>query len=269
MADILDAGINFEHPGLTAQPEQIQLVAALSQVPSEPQAAPVATSAPASEPARKFAGKYNTIDEFEKGYWSSAQEATRIAAENKAFREILAGQQRVNPAERVEARDEALEELREAAIPVEALDRLINERANRAIRAALEPIARGAQARNDMLDKFPEFEKTERELGLFLSANPEVNDEYQSLMAKGLESIALKHAYQSYRLNSTPMADASGQEQAIARATASLAGGQASSREVVDAQTKKLADAGAEFERTGAESRYAATVFEAFRPNSI
>lgn len=268
--DVVDAGINFSHPGLPAPNQQEAAAPQRTQEPAPIQSQPADTAPPAvqPEPTRKFAGKYNTLDEFERGYWNSAQEAVRLASELKTTREILASQQRVNPAERVEAREAFLEELRDAAIPVDALDKLIETRVQRGVALALEPIVRGATARNEMMEQFPEFANVERQLNHFLSANPEVNDEYQRMMTAGFEKTALKYALLNYNASnaSKPIADASGQEQAVARATASLSGAQAGSREVMDVQVKRLNDAQAEFELSQDPKRYAAALFDVFRP---
>lgn len=260
-ASVVDAGINFSHPAIPQQ-----------------QPAPVAEAAPANEPAptatptepkRKFAQKYETVEELEKGYWNSSQEAARISTENKTLKELLVAQQRVNPAERAEARDKFEDELREAAIPLDALDAYINKRTQRAVKDAWEPILRGAQARNDVIKQFPDFVETEPVIEQFLAANPEVNDEYQGMINAGLERAAFKYAHLQFRManpTAKPITDASGQEQAVARATAGLSSGQAGSREVVDAQAKSIADANARFQVDGDERRLAQSLADVFKP---
>lgn len=265
MVDVIDGAINLMPQGALENLQQQQLAQRPAPTaPAEPQPQ-VAEPTTQAQP-RKYAGKYNSVEELEKGYWSSAQEAQRIVEENKMLKQVLTGQQRVNPAERVAEREAYVEELREAAIPVEALEKLIEARSRRVTRSELEPIARGAHARQSML-KTPGFAEAESAFDQFLSANPDVNEEYQSLMDKGLEGLALKHVFQSYRLqNGTAAADVSGQQQAMARATATLTGSQAGTREVVDALSKKLIDAQAQFEQDQDPRAYSAALFDVFKP---
>lgn len=268
MTDVIDVGINFAHPDAPQQP-------ALPTHPEESQqgggvapSAPLATPASQSEPPRKYAGKYTSVEELERGYWNSAQEAQRIAAENKLLKELAAANQRANPAERVEARNEYQDELRDAAIPVEALEKLIEDRANRIVQKAFEPIVRGAQARNEMTERYPEFATRERELQSFLSARPDVNDKYNRMMAAGLEDAAMEYAFLA--LNSgqpRQTSDASGQEQAAARATAALTGNAVGARDVGDSFSSKLEAARARFERDGDERALAAIVLAGIHPD--
>ena len=254
--ELVNAGNNFQHPDVLAMAEQQarQAVATQEAMELEVQAARVPNTATTStteatptadpvEPRRKYAGKYDSIEKFEEGYWNSAQEAMRLATELKVTKEILAANQRVNPTERVEARETYLDELRDAAIPVEALDRLIEDRVNRGVHDALAPIARGHEARNEMIEQFPNYEQVEKGLNKFLSANPDVNDDYTKLMTAGQERLAMKMALLEFERRNPavkPIVDASGQEQAVARATGSLSGNTVGAREVSGSFENKL-----------------------------
>jgi hypothetical protein len=278
--ELVNAGINFTHPDVLAMVQEQQGREAL--VAEAEQSAPIQTTSPdpvaptatPQEPRRKYAGKYDSIEKFEEGYWNSAQEAMRMAAELKATRELLAAQQRVNPAERAEARVEYVEELRDAAIPVEALDKLVTERATniakQAVRDVFEPIARGTQARNDLIKTYPNYEQVEKGLDEFLSANPAINDEYQQLMNAGQEKLAFKYAYLNFE-HANPaktIADASGQEQAVARATGALiSGNTVGAREVSNSFENKLKAAQERFAIDRDERALAAVALMGLHPD--
>jgi len=268
MEDVIDAGINFQHPDLQ---QQVVADSASPEIPAEQTQTPANEATPteaSTAPPRKFAGKYTTVEEFERGYWNSAQEAKRLAEENKLLREIAASkQERVNPAERMDTRKKYLEELSEAAIPVDALANLIREEAQNIVRETFEPLARGAQARSQMLEKYADYEKAERDLNNFLSANPDVNEKYTRMMNAGLEDAALEYAYLNFSRSAAVPTDASGQEQAMARATAALAGNTVGSRQVSDSYLNRLQAARARFERDGDERALAAVALAGIHPD--
>lgn len=261
---IVDEGANLQHPALLAQQAEQEAAQAkpANETPTDERASTVEKSAP----SRRYAGKYESVEELEKGYWNSAQEAQRIAAENKALRDLVTSQQRVNPAERAEERKNYAEELREAAIPVDALDAYIDERAQRLVRAAFEPLARGAQARSEVMSEYPEYETKEKDMAQFLSANPRVNDEFQKMMNAGLERAAMEYVFLQFERQNGAQnrSDASGQEQAAARATAALTGNTVGARDVANSFETRLSEARERFDKDGDPIRLAQALAEVF-----
>lgn len=272
---LIDAGINFLPQEALIQKQEQQ--AALSASQNTPSDQPTAQGTPADaqattasqQPPRKYANKYDSVEALETGYWNSAQEAARIAAENRVLKETLqtVASTRVNPAERIAERKNYVEELREAAIPVEALTHFFEELADKKFENLLGPITRGATARNAMIARHPGFEQVERSLDQFLTSNPDVNDKYNRMMQAGLEDAALEYAYFAHKsAQPAPTADASGQEQAVARATAALSGTTVGSRTVGDDFASRLAVARERFARDGDERALAAVVLAGIHP---
>jgi hypothetical protein len=272
-AAVVEAGINFQHPDMMAEiaTQEAREQAAAAQASGQATSLiEDETPSPQTEPRKKYAGKYDSIEKFEEGYWNSAQEAQRIAQENKTLKELLSANTRVQPAARVEEREDFVDELRDAAIPMDALERLINQRATRAVLDALEPIARGAQARNEMLEQFPDYEKSEKAVQAFLSVNPSVNEEVSQLMAAGLERQARKLAFLEYaRQNPSPRpnVDASGQAQAVARATGALSGNTTEARSVSSSFENKLRAAQDRFDIDHDERALAAVALMGLHPD--
>jgi len=224
----------------------------------------------AAQPEKVYAGKYKSVEELEKGYWNSAQEAKRIADENKQLKEILTAHQRVNPAERADARPDFAKELEDAAIPVEPLMNLIRETARQIVKTeVLEPIVRGSEARAAVMREFPDFTQREASLQAFLSANPAVDEKYQRMLKAGLEQEALEFVFMtSERLSTKPVADASGQEQAVARATAALSGTQVGGRGTEDTFSQRLKVANEAFLRGEiTQQELAALAFQGLHPD--
>jgi hypothetical protein len=264
----------FSHPAIEAQKQERlaqQVLATHVVVPETaqneaPPAEPEAPTATPPAPPKKWAGKYNTPEDLETGYWNSAQEAARIAAENKVLKAQLE-HPRVNPSDRAADRRNFAKELEDAAVPVEALVGLVKE----AFREELAPIVRGAQARDTMMARYEDFANNERAMATFMSANPEVESVYNTLVNAGQDSAAYEYAYTKFRStqpasNPAPAAvvDASGQAQAVARATAALTGSQVGERAVVDSFAQRLDAANRQFQNDGDPHKLAMSLGEFF-----
>lgn len=259
MAAAFDAGINFTHPGLE-QPQAAPVATQQSAIPAPPQtpAEPATTAQQQQEAERLLAGKYRDVAALEKGYMESAQEAQRIVNENKALKAMLqtvVPQQpgeRVNPAARAGDRTH-VKALEEALVPVDALKEFFREQ----LMEEFKPLVAGQRAAKELAQAYGEpFGKFQAEMETFLSANPDVNDEYNRMLAvPGLEKTAQEMAFLKYSRalgsQAAQSADASGQAQAQARAVAMMSSGSVGARAVDSPQDVKLTAAVDHYNRTG------------------
>lgn len=135
---------------------------------------------PAKDAQRKFAGKYESVDDLEKGYSESTQEGLRLKAqldqaiaENRALK--LAGQSRQNDP------DPDLAALEEAGIDTAVLNRAIQKiatgTATGRVEEALAPLFNAAQAQQ----RIPA--DLQQKANALLASDPEVSATYQALLS--------------------------------------------------------------------------------------
>lgn len=181
-----------------------------------------------------LAGKYqgNTLEEatkeLERGYTNLFEEGKKLVARIQELesRALASGHSwdggvdRLDPAERIAARSNPLDALAEAGVPVVELKELIKEQ----VMQGFQPIIQGANARQTMVQDYPEFAQFEGELAQFIEANPQLKARYNRAYAADPE-VALKWAFTEFsRANGVNRQSASGEAQASARLDASLPG---------------------------------------------
>lgn len=169
---------------------------------------------------RKYAGKYETVDELERGYWNQAEETRRILEENRELRmrqdNLDEGfQRRDTPAERRAAR-EYMSRLADAGVPIDDLQLAIQE----GVRSVVQPLVQGASAREEMLREYPEFAQVEPKVAQFLETHPDLRARFQASYGAD-QRVAMEWAYAQYRRAEQP-SSASGREQSAARLDAQL-----------------------------------------------
>ena len=128
---------------------------------------------PDPQPQPDLAG-YPDLPTLVQGYRASSEEGKRQRERaDKAealLREMLSNGDAANPRQDVPDRRAAAPEdrLTEFGVPADAVRELVDARVN----AALEPITRGVQARQRMVERVPHYEKFEGEILQFLRGDP-------------------------------------------------------------------------------------------------
>lgn len=179
---------------------------------------------------RLLAGKYKTQEELERGYQNLFEEGKKLVARIQALESSQAppgngwGEEmtdRVDPADRIAARQQdPVDALSMAGVPVNELKSLIR----REVMHEFQPIIQGANARQKMVQDYPEFAQFEGELAQFLEANPQLKSQYNRAYAADPE-VALKWVYGEFsRSSGLTRTSASGEAQAAARLDAGLPG---------------------------------------------
>jgi len=194
-----------------------------------------------------LAGKYKGVTleaatrELERGYLNQMAETQKIIAREKVATDRLnavlpllegmgaQGTERMMPGDRIAARMSAVDELSASInVPREQLVAAMAEVAA----AQLAPLTQGIEARQTVLQAYPDYGRFESEVAQFLSANPDVNMEFAESMRAGPNAArgALKYAYLAWKdragqtQNATTVISASGAEQAQARLDAMVPG---------------------------------------------
>ena len=206
-----------------------------------------------------LAGKYKSTEELERGYQNLFTEGQKIVEQKKALEQRVAQLEswtapaggdvssRQLPSDREAARVRPMDALAMAGIPVQELRDYVREE----LRAEIQPIFQGAQARQSVMQDYPEFSKFEPELAQFLEANPGLNSRYTKAYATDPD-WALRGLYEEFRKTRGVGPDASGAAQFAARVDAQLPGRSAVPRGAVqDGFTEQYEKAVEKAQKTG------------------
>jgi hypothetical protein len=114
---------------------------------------------------------YPSVDHLVQGYRASSEEAKKwrdraLQLEQQAPRQDIP-QRQSNPYDR----------LRDYGIPPEDLQEAVNME----IKKAFEPLARGFQARGQVVGKYQDYAKFEADVAQYIGADPELSDRYQRM----------------------------------------------------------------------------------------
>lgn len=146
-------------------------------------------------PDNLYAGKYRNVQEFERGYWETAQEGLKqrdraLAAEREAERL----QQELEAARGRRQDEETEEPLAEAGLPVAALDARIEQRALKLMQDTLGPLVQANSAEQKLAQSHPDFPGMAQ---VQKALPPELAESYNKLLSTDPEA-AMSMAYAVY-----------------------------------------------------------------------
>jgi hypothetical protein len=190
--------VSFFHPELGPQDNPAGLAAAQAEPTPEP--APAETT-PA--PERKFAGKYNSAEALEQGYWESQREAMRIMAENEALKRQASQPQHPAP--------EPLAPLEDYGIPPHVIRAAIQAEVNATVerqvqdqfQKAFAPMVQGMSARASVARRYPDFETQAPKISEHIGSDPSLTERYNRLSASDPE-MAMEWAYLEFARTAKP-----------------------------------------------------------------
>jgi hypothetical protein len=184
--------VSFFHPELGPQDNPADLAAAQAGPTPEPPA-----PEPTPEP-RKFAGKYNSPEALEQGYWESQREAMRIMAENESLKRERSQPQHPAP--------EPLAPLEDYGIPPHVIRAAIQAEVNATVerqvqdqfQKAFAPMVQGMSARANVSRRHPDFEELAPKISEYIGSNPSLNQQY-TVLSGSFPEEAMEMAYLQYR----------------------------------------------------------------------
>lgn len=181
------------------------------------------------QPDQLLAGKYKSVEELERGYQNLFAEGQKLVERLRSYEESSQAARwgaegeaadRVSPADMRAGRQDPVDALSMAGIPVNELKELVR----REIIQEISPVFQGAQARQNVAQRYPEFPQFEGELAQLLEANPQLKARYNTVYRADPE-VALGWLYEEFqRAKPHPGGSASGEAQAAARLDAALPG---------------------------------------------
>lgn len=155
----------------------------------EPNGSPAETQPNADPRIAELEAKYN---ELSRRYAASSEEGKRLAQQIQYFQQTQAASQANRPPWE--------QKLEESAIPIDALNQLIDARAGQLVQQRFEPIQRGIQARQTAIGRHKNFAKWEPEMGEMINSDPDFRETYNRVFEVD-PSAAFDLAY--YRLGET------------------------------------------------------------------
>lgn len=138
-----------------------------------------------SGPPRKWAGKYDTPDELERGHDNLQSTLTERNQRIQELERALQEQQevwseRVNPMDRARAREEQRDPydvLGQIGVDPTAVEAI----AERAVQRFINPLIQGQQARQMISQEYPDFVQMENEVAQFIESSPDLKNRYRQL----------------------------------------------------------------------------------------
>lgn len=118
---------------------------------------------------------YGSVDELARAYRASGAEAKRLKAEADQYRQALDELRRPS----IPQRSRPEEYLQQIGVDPQPIIELMDQRFSQAMR----PLAQMASARQEMLSRYPDYNKFESEVAQFISSDPERLERYNRLFS--------------------------------------------------------------------------------------
>ncbi len=201
-------------------------------------------------------GGYPSQEELLKAYRASSNEGKRLAAENaKLTAEKEAIWNAVNQRPDIQHRSRPEDRLAEYGIPADAIDEFVNERVAR----ALAPLSQGFEARNRVLNEYPDYNKFEADVAQFIQSDPDMSQRYAKMFSVdpvgAMELAFLKFGEAKRRTAPAPTPQTGGSSEAALPTQRS-----GDARRVDETNSQSIEDAWEAYKKSGSKAdaeRYA------------
>lgn len=207
---------------------------------------------------------YKSVDDLVAAKRASDQEARRMAERIGRLETMMTETMAANPRQPVPNRD-PYARLDELGVPADAVREAIRNEVTSAISGAFEPIVRGSQARQQVLSRYPDYNKFEADVATFIQSDPDLSQTYQRVFnadpAAAMELAILKFG-QTQRGRTAPAEEPSVTENALPSMRSGDARQPADTREQVRAAWEH-------FQKTGNPRAFAAARLRESIPDSF
>jgi hypothetical protein len=160
------------------------------------------------DPSKRFAGKYVSVEELEKGHVHAQALITRLQQENAQLRAVPTaaspnpGTPRVNPVERQVQLSDRIKQFGERnQIPAQELAEVVREIAGEVVAETNAPAEAQRQATEYMRQNHPRFFDFQAEVLANVQANPGLQQVVSRELARGNFEGAMETAWSNYALN--------------------------------------------------------------------
>jgi len=149
----------------------------------------VQAPAQGTPPAQSQTDLQAELDRVKQQYAASSSEARRLKAENDAYQGQMAQLRNFGQPQQ----NDPYQRLNDMGVPVDALDAVIEQR----IAQRFQPLARGIQARSQVLSEYPDYQKYEADVWKWVNESPERRQRYDNMF--GPEPAgAMEWAFQGF-----------------------------------------------------------------------
>lgn len=157
----------------------------------------------------KLVGKYNSFAELGKGYWNAVEEMN--ATKDKLAQAMSYIERMAAPGatpQQPSSRPDYAQRLETLGIPTEDLGRFVEDRAaqiaEKRMAEQLSPIFAGMQARQYMMQQYPDFAEIEPKAMELLNKSPELKARFEGLLQRNQPTEAFELAYFYQKQYGTP-----------------------------------------------------------------
>ncbi len=158
------------------------------------------TEAPTVEDQKLYAGKYKSIEEWEKATYEAGNTISRLAKENEEISGRLRTiEQTMVPPKPVEVNP--LDEVEQFGIPKEPLEKAIEAKFNQMMENATRPYNERVKADQAILEKYPEYKDNFNDLIGWLKTNPDVEKQVALAEGQGSYELAREFAWLKFTQN--------------------------------------------------------------------
>lgn len=155
---------------------------------------PTGLEPPAANPPQPDLAGYPDVSQLAQGYRASGAEAQRQKARADALEQQVhqlvaaANQQRgPDPYARLSEYGDLGSTIRE----------VVRNETTQIVQEALQPLAKGFQARSEVMTKYPDYVKFEQDVATFINSDPQLSQEYQELFRTN-PATAMKYAFLAF-----------------------------------------------------------------------
>jgi hypothetical protein len=187
----------------------------------EPVASPTSTDAgeSTSAPPAKIWGKYDSLEEAERGYHEAVRMGNLAKAEADALRAEKAVRQPGPTPEPTEP--DPLEDIETYGVPRKLMETAIDARSKIQARAVLQemfgPAIAASQADKQIVEKYPEYQEKFSEIETYAKSQPGIWQQVEELNAAGKPLAARQIAYLNWKVATAAQAQAQVAEADAAR----------------------------------------------------
>lgn len=147
------------------------------------------TPTPTAAPAPDLMG-YRSVDDLVAAKRASDAEAKRMNDRLRALETVVASV--ANPRQQVTNRD-PFQRLDDVGVPVDAIRDVIGQEVQGRVQEMLEPIVRGTHARQQVISRYPDYQKYEADVARFVESDPQLSQAYQRMFTADPEA-AMEYA---------------------------------------------------------------------------
>lgn len=161
---------------------------------------------PAGQPGEELIfGKYKTLDDAKNGYLNAVGEMNKVKQQLGMALTYIDKMQPQGQPQQAPAKPEYEQQLESYGVPSAAIKAMVQavakEVANEVVSNQLTPLASGANARQNMAQKYSDYQNNEGAMMSYVKSQPELAQRFEELLAQNRPYDALEIGYFHWKAN--------------------------------------------------------------------